>query len=183
MRKDELTLRIHPADQVEAATRPGDLGYRLRPASKKGVVGPTKPYGILLGFASNPEVALIGELNLRGVVKLYRLVVHRGQLLLHELIRPDELAATDDIDLADVSEAEVERARSLAAGMVEDFDPAAYRNLTVERIAELVASKAGDATPTPTEAKAPVAEVADILSLLERSIEDRKGAAPREEAA
>jgi non-homologous end joining protein Ku len=140
----------------------------------------TKPYAILLGFAANPDVAIVGELNLRGTVKLYRVIVHRGQLLMHELVRPDDLADVDAIESIDATPAEIERATLLAADMVVPFDPFEYRNLTVERVAELAAAKAaaGEGTATAAEVAAPVkADVADILSLLERSITSRKPAA------
>lgn len=141
-----IDLHVYPSAQFEAATRPGEAGYRLRPPAK----APSKlltMYGLLMDMASRGDVALVGEFNLRGAEKLYRVNVWTDldggrQLCLTEMARPSDLSPLDEIATPPASDKEQALANQLLDLLLEDFDPEDVRNTARERAALLDAAKA-----------------------------------------
>lgn len=165
-----VEFRIHPAHQVDAATRHGGAGYRLRPP-RKSSAQVAEVYAVLLHLARRSDLAIVGELAMgRTGSKLYRLSHFDGQLMLDELIRPDELAPVDDIDVAARDEL-LAMADKLADTLVADFDPSDYRNTAKERAVALDERlRSGEAATQPTATPAPAAASSDLMAALEASL-------------
>lgn len=159
--KGKVLLAAYPASQVEAATRADEACYRLRPMEKGTALS---TYGLLLELASDPEVALVGMMAIRGRAKPYRLVVWRGQLVLQSLIVPSDVAEGERVE-APTNEKVVALGRQVVAESLAEFDPAALEDGRAARVAA-VAEAALSGTPLPA---APAA-ADDMLAALEASL-------------
>lgn len=170
--KGAISLAAYNAKGVEAFTRPGEAAFRLRPKKASEV------YDLLREIAADRNIALVGELATGDTTqKLYRVELWNGQLVLQELLRPDDVAPADEISHATTGNPRaLELARELLQTSVQDFDPVAHRNLTRERLEALTAAKANDpdATVPVTPAAAPVVPATDLVALLEASLADKK---------
>lgn len=167
--KKVFAISVFPAEQVDAATLPGDLSYRLKPA-KKSNVAERKLYAMFLSLVADTTKALIGEFQVKdGPSKLGRLTIFRGQLCLQSLIRPDDIAPSDDMDgLEQPTEAEANMGRMLVDGVTEEFDPSTYNNIVRARLEAITGI---DADPNaPIVEIAPKVEGGDLLAILEASI-------------
>lgn len=175
-----FTLSRCPAEQVENATLPADLSYRVRPPKIGGTGDKYRQvYSLFYELASDPTQAIIGEITLRKQARLARLITHRGQLVLQLLVRPDDLAPAEHIDLVDLSDKERAMAQALVESVTSDFDTDQYRNLARERAEALIAAKAADpnAVFAPAPGKTTATTVDDLTALLEASLANAKGAA------
>lgn len=176
--KGEWGLSVYPADQVETLTRPDESAYRLR--ATKGTVG--KVYGVLLAAAADPRYALVGEINLKGAQKPYRLTVWGGMLVAQSIIRPDDLSVPEGIE-ADAPDARTAKLlEQLLKGELAKFTSDTFRNIRAERLDALdEAKRTGETAVVSSLAAVPEA---DIVSLLEASLskaQERK--APRKTGA
>lgn len=125
--KNELTISVHPASQVEHLTLPGGGGYRLRPSAKASTKERELYATVRAAVAAAPDKAFVGLLRLRDSRAMYRLVVWQDQLVIQELAQPADLAAADVIDVAP-DEAILKLANELVANATTDFVPAAYHH-------------------------------------------------------
>jgi hypothetical protein len=171
------TFSVHKAAEVEAVTRPGGAGYRLRPPAKANRQV-AQVYATLLHLAGRADLAIVTLLELpKTGQKMYRLSAFRGQLMIHEVVRPDELAPVDEIE-AEAPEAVLVMAEQLAESLVTPFEADAFRNAARERAAALDEALAvGEAAPAPAPAVAPEPE-SDLLATLAASLEASKPARP-----
>jgi non-homologous end joining protein Ku len=166
----ELNLAVSPRDQIVAACRPDETAYRLAPN------GGGKSYALLVRMvqrAAEAGLVMWGELNLRSQ-KPYMLELWNGQLVIQSLCYPDDLAGTDEIELAQYSEREGLMADALVEGLVEDFDHATLTNKKQARIEAAIATAAGQ-EPVPV---APVVErdgADPLMAALEASLTVIKG--------
>jgi non-homologous end joining protein Ku len=166
-----LELRVHPADQVEAMTRPTGIAYAFLPTSAKDQF-----YAILCELVDSLGTALIGVLVLRNKEKLFRLVREPHGLSLVELCRPQELYTFEAVE-GDFDPALMDMARKMVEGAMRDFDPAEYADGTAARVDAILQAKA-NGTPVPIESKRveePVGQ--DLLAALEASLAAVKGEA------
>lgn len=167
----EMTVSVFPAAQVDDATRPSGLAYRVRAEKNLPVVS------MIADLVTGGDFALIGELTLgRSGQKLYRLSTWKGELVLEELARPDEViefAATTvpyDAKLLD-------QAKQLASLQAGDFDPVQFRDQARERAHALDEAKlAGAPAPKPAAALPAKEGTTDLLAALEASIAASKAA-------
>lgn len=125
--KNEFTVSVHPAAQVEAACRPGANGYRLRPPRKASAKERALYATVRATIEASPDKAFVGVLRLRDSRAFYRLVVWRDQLLLSELIEPADLAEIDVIEV-EPDAGLVSMAAQLAESTVTAFDPSVYHH-------------------------------------------------------
>jgi non-homologous end joining protein Ku len=158
----ELSLSAFPTEQVEAATRPGGSTYRVRAERNQALVQ------MVTDLVASGEATFLGELNLSGTQKLYRLAVWKDTLVLEELVRPDMVhpfEATPTLYDARL----LEQARQLTEIQLDDFDPVQYRNFVRERTVALAAK--ADGAPVVAAVPAPVKDpAADLLAALEAAV-------------
>lgn len=165
-----IVLRYSPAVQMRHVVRPGDLAYRIRP----GKTTDKRLYGLLKRLVETGEFVAHGELVLRSKARPYLLEVWQGQLVAQSFMRPDDLAATDEVDEVVPTDKELAIAGKLLAKVAGAFDPEDYRNVERERMAALDAAKAADPGATVTQMPAAPAKRNtddDLLALLEASLE------------
>lgn len=166
--KGEWALSVYPADQIETLTRPDESAYRLR--ATKGTS--TKVYGVLLAAAADPRYALVGEINLKGAQKPYRLTAWKTMLVAQSIIRPDDLSVPEGIDAEAPDTRTTKLLEQLLKGELKKFTADTFRNTRAERLEALDAAKRTGETVV-LSSLAPVPE-ADILSLLEASVTKAK---------
>ncbi len=155
-----------------------------------------RPYYLAPTKAGRKGYALLREtLRRSGRVAVARVVIRtrqylaavvpRGDVLVLELLRyahelraPDELDLPgDDLEELGVSDREIAMAEQLVEAMVEPWDPEQYRDEYREDLLRLIEEKAevGGVEPVAEAApEQPAGEVIDIMSLLKRSVEERR---------
>lgn len=181
---NQLDLQVYPADQVDAATRPVGVAYRVRPKPTKGSM---QVYGVLRDLFADESVAYIGEMTIRSEQKLFRAEVWHGQILLQELARPELVAPVDQIDVTYDTKL-LKTAKALADALVEDFDPEAFRSVVQQRAAEFDAAQRAAATgtaPAPKKKAAPKQDDSTdaLLAALEASVTQIKAKKPASKPA
>lgn len=151
-----------------------DRSYYLEP--QKAAV---KPYVLLRdALAKSGRVALV-KVTLRQRESLALLRVHADVMVLSTLLWPEEVRTPAFAFLQDepqVRDQELAMAGSLIESMAEDvFDPDEYRDEYQVALRELIDDKvAGKETTSPGPAKEGKAEVIDLMSALEASINATK---------
>lgn len=166
-----MAIRVHPAEQVEANTRPTGIAYAFLPAADKDPF-----YAVLTEMADRMSVALVGILVLRGKEKLFRIVREPHGLSLVELCRPEELNHFEPV-IHECSPDELRMGAMLVEAAMRDFDPAEYADGTAARVEAIIQAKA-NGTPVPIESKRvekPASD--DLLAALEASLAAVKGEA------
>lgn len=164
-----LSFRALPAADVDAATRPGGYGYRLRLPAKKVTRQHRVAFTVLRRLAESPDVAYLCEAVVKGSPKLYRLGVWQGQPTITEVIWPEDMAPVDeDLDYEPIAPERLDAIAARAAAAVEPFDAAEWRNGEAERMAELDRRKAANPDvviemPERPPAEAPPADVDALL--------------------
>lgn len=160
--KGSIDLKVYDAGAVEGTTRPSGALYTLRPKAVPHV------YAMLVDLAADTGLALIGEMTVRDVQRLYRLVSWNGSLLLQELIRPGEFYDAEDYT-HDYPAALLTKMKDACMASLAVFDPDAYTNHLREQAAALDAAKRDPNAPVVKPAKpAPVREsVDDLMAMLD----------------
>lgn len=163
--KGVLSLAVHPISDVEKFTFPYGSAYVFVPSARDPL------HGVLLAILSDPdcEYALMGEMTgVRGGVKLVRLEAWHGNLVIQELLRPEDTNEFDATAPA-TDPKHVSMALNLVATMAEDFDPETYKNRTRERVKALVEAKLNGTAPvastsTPAAKKDPSQDFEALLA-------------------
>lgn len=175
----DIRFQAHPVAEVDELTRPAGHSYRLRPPVKpKPKAEDLLLYELLQHIVeSNPKVAFIGECSLKeGTRGLFRLAVWRGQLLMEQLIHPDNLAEADEFGRSGLTKAQLTASAKKVEFEVIPFDEkaqAAVANSAAARLEEVLAAKAkGGAVPS----KAPEQ---DLEALLAASLGLVQGSKPK----
>lgn len=159
----EMSVSVFPAAQVDAATRPSGKAYRLFNDKAQGQA----VLRVIASLIADSEYAFVGECNVARSQGFYRLLTWKGEIILQELARPDEVIEfTESADA--VNPRALEQAKKAAAATVENFDAVAFRNTVRERARALNDAKA---TGVPVPVAAPTTKAAsgmdDLLALLE----------------
>ena len=182
LEQNVMTVGVHPAGQVTAVTRPGGTGYRLR-LPKKHAAAEARVYATVAALlASRDDVMLVGELRLQDRRALYRLDLHQGQIVVSELIHPEDLAAVDEQDDLITDDKLLGMINELVEAELVEFNPAAYRHDAEAAVAALMEAKAngetfGSVTSVTTDQ-------GDVIDLLQARIDQaRKKKAPAKKAA
>jgi DNA end-binding protein Ku len=159
-----------------------DKPYYLAP-EKAG----RKAYALLRETLRRARRVALAKVVIRTRQHLAAIVPEGNALVLAVLRYPDELRATEDLDLpgadldaAGVSDAELTLAQQLVDTIATRFDPNApeYRDTYRDDLLALIHRKAeGGAVAIPVAAPETAgAEVVDIVGLLKRSLEEAKRA-------
>lgn len=149
-----LNLTVHPRNEVEGSTYPTRFAYVFYPKAL------LPQYGLLLDLVAEPDLAFIGQCNLRGTEKLLRLERWGDNLVVRALWYPEYLNEREAIEV-DYDSALLTEFLPLIESRVESFDPEKYQNGVRERILALT----GEANAAVAEAAAPKAET-DLLAAM-----------------
>lgn len=145
----ELSLVVCPAAELEAATRPGESQYRVR-LNKKVRSG--EQYALFLALVSDPEVAYYGEvkLNNRVTPMPFRLGVWQGQLVITSLVRPEALAAVDEIE-AECSPELIALGQQYTQSVMAPFNADIFVDARKVRLEAILATKVEEAVTFATK--------------------------------
>ena len=96
-------------------------------------------------------------------------------MLLSTLYWPDEVRATDELELPEDEQqfkpAELDMARSLVAAMTTEFEPGQYHDEYRAALLKVIEAKvAGEEVERPAEAPAASGKLVDLMSVLEASV-------------
>lgn len=168
MEKNFLTITVHSAKDVAEQTFPGEKTWIFRPKDKAS----TEVYSAFLTTLSALDgQVLMGQMNFGEKMgeKLVRLDVQNGELVLQELVRPEDRLDLPPAETVDVSAANLTMIEALIAATEEPFDAEDYRSQARERIVALKAEAAGGTAPVPGKpASAPKAQ--DLSVALEAAL-------------
>lgn len=168
LEKGVLVLVPHRIEEVEPYTYPLGQSYAFIPSAKNQL------HAVLLAILTDPdaEYAFLGEMAMsRGGTKLVRLRAWNGNIVITELLRPEDVNGITT-DTATVEDKHVQMALKFIDTLAEPFDPSNYASKTRERIAALVAAKTGQpvaASSTPAAPKSTPEQ--DFEALLAASVE------------
>ncbi len=130
--KAPIQVRVFKAEEVTASTRPTGTSYLLR--SQKSAEA---AYVALAACIKDNKLAFLAEIVVRNSQKLYRIELWNEQLVLQELIRPNELAQAEAV-VAHVPAQALKMMKEVIAAKVEkNFNVHDFRYLAPERMAEL----------------------------------------------
>lgn len=164
------------ADDTDASTYSGGTAYVFLPEKK------TELFNILVDLLDSDgrmreedgDRVLLMEINLRGNQKLMKLVSWNGQLVLQELIRPEDLAEFPQM-ADEPDEKKSEMVRKLFLENTEKMDAEKFKSASRERIAEFVAARhAGQDIPLPIATAIASNKEDDMFDLLAKSLEQNK---------
>lgn len=166
-------LEFVPADQVDPMLF--DKSYYLEPEART-----IKPYVLLREALVKTDRMAVVKLAMRQRETLAVLRVRDDVIVLQTMLWPDEIRAAEFEVLhedVEVRDAELSMAMSLVESLAADFEPDAYEDAYAKAVVELVESKL-EGTPLPevTHEEAGSAEVVDLLTALQRSVEAAKTA-------
>ena len=170
-------LHFVPAEQVDPILF--DSSYYLQPDSAAA-----KPYALLREALSQSNLLAVVKVALRQRESLAVLRVRDDIICLHTLLWPDEVRQPDFEVLPGgegLRPQELAMAASLVESMTSDFDPDEFTDGYTAAVHELIEAKisSGDVTQPvapPSEEGAGDAQVLDLLTALQRSVDRRTGA-------
>ncbi|MCE5191823.1 MAG: Ku protein [Actinomycetia bacterium] len=159
-----------------------DHPYYLAPSSKAA----RKPYAILRDTLAKTGYVGVASIVIRTRQHLAALLPADDALVLDVLRFPHEIRDAADLDLPGsdlaklgVTDAEMDLASQLVEAMTGPWNPSAYHDTYREELLALIKRKVetGEVLAPPEPEERPAAgEVVDIMSLLKRSLDERKAA-------
>lgn len=173
-------LEFVPADQVDPIMYA--RSYYLEPDGQA-----TKPYLLLRDALENSDRVAIVKVALRQREQLAMLRVRDDVLVMHTMLWPDEVRATDfeflDSDVT-VRPQELAMAESLIESMTADFDPDEYVDNYRAALQEVIDAKVAGREVVAPEPAAERPAAVDLMAALKASVErarSGRGAAPEPE--
>jgi DNA end-binding protein Ku len=166
-----------PAEQVDPLLL--DRSYYLEPDSRA-----IKPYALLREALRQADRMAVAKVALRQRETLALLRVRGRVIVLQTMLWPDEVREPDFETLRDEVELrpqELQMAASLVGTMGADFDPAQFDDEYRKAVEDLIDYKRqhGGARPAPAMAEAGGTQISDLLTALQRSVEEaRTGRTP-----
>jgi len=164
-------MEFVPVDQVDPMLF--DKTYYLEPEART-----VKPYVLLREALERTDRMAVVKVAMRQRETLAVLRVRDDVIVLQTLLWPDEVRAAEFEVLQDhveVRDAELTMAMSLVESLASDFHPDAYEDAYAKAVSDLVEARL-EGTPLPEAAPEEVgsAEVVDLLTALQRSVEAAK---------
>jgi DNA end-binding protein Ku len=161
-----------PAEQVDPLLL--DRSYYLEPDSRA-----VKPYALLREALRQADRMAVAKVALRHRETLALLRVRGQVIVLQTMLWPDEVREPDFEMLRDEVELrpqELQMAASLVGTMGADFDPTQFDDEYKKAVEDLIEYKRqhGGARPAPAVAEAGGAQVSDLLTALQRSVEEAR---------
>lgn len=188
--KKQLVVRPFKASEVESQTYPlgpGSYGtaYIFTPTTKSEL------FPILMHLldssgrvqVGNEPRILIGDINLRGQWKLMKLQTWNGHLMLHELVRPNEIVQHEPVQVPEVDQRYLDLTTSLIEADTVPFLAEDHTNEGRQKLAAFVAERVAAAGDRPTLAieavKLEQSNVSvSLMAALEAAVKDAKKKAP-----
>lgn len=166
-------LEFVPADQVDPLLF--DRSYYLEPEERT-----VKPYVLLREALARTDRMAVVKLAMRQRETLAVLRVRDDVIVLQTVLWPDEIRAAQFDVLAEeveVKDAELQMAMSLVDSLAADFEPDSYEDAYALAVRDLVEAKLeGAPLPQAPAEEVAGAEVVDLLTALQRSVEAAKQA-------
>ncbi len=170
--RQEKTIQILQfVDLAEVDPVYFERAYWLEPQERA-----ERPYSLLARVMEQEGRAALGRFVLSTKEHLVLLRPSEGMLALETLYYPEDIRARDKGDIiarlegVEVSDAELEMARQLVAGLAKPFAPEAYPNETRRSLIEFLEAKAaGQEIAAPQETAEP-APVIDLMAALKASL-------------
>ena len=133
-----------------------------------------KPFSLLRAVLKDSKLVALAKVTLRQKEQLCTLRVYNNIIALETMFYADEIRGTEELEAPDanISEKELEMARSLVKMLEGDFEPEKYHDAYREALLELIEAKAeGQEIKRP----APVAsKITDLMDALRASVEAAK---------
>lgn len=133
-----------------------------------------KAYALLREVLEEEGLAAICKVVIRDREALAALNPHGSALLLETLYWPDEIRATEELDLpgedVEVKPAERKMAAQLIAAMTGAFDPAEYRDEYRAALEQVIEAKVEGREIAEPEAPAAGGQLVDLMAVLEASV-------------
>jgi len=171
-----IDLTVHPAAEINKYLFPSDNNayifepVRKSPNGKKVIDDPVNDnwYNFInIILRDNPDIALMGKMNLQGYEGLFRLGLYQGLITVQRQLYPEDLNqfdfSTPDVDLETRTLA-LEASRAL----LSEFEPESYRNSITERLAAIKAGTAQPIISREVESKAEV-DFKEMLKMMVKS--------------
>ena len=164
----------------EISTLYYDHPYYLAPSSKAA----RKPYALLRDTLARTGYVGVASVVIRSRQHLAALLPVGDALVLDMLRFAHELRAADDLELPGheaelgMTEAELALAGQLVEAMVGKWAPEKYRDTYQDDLLGLIKRKieTGEVSVPAPRVERPAGEVVDIMSLLKRSLDERRAA-------
>jgi len=133
-----------------------------------------KAYALLREVLAEQGLAAICKVVIKDREALAALNPQGGTMVLETLHWPDEIRATDELDLPgdeiEVKPAERAMAAQLIAAMTGSFDPAEYRDEYRAALEEVIEAKVQGREIAEPEAPAAGGQLVDLMAMLEASV-------------
>lgn len=162
-----------PAEQVDPLLL--DRSYYLEPDPKA-----TKPYALLREALRQADQMAVVKVALRQRETLALLRVRGKTIVLQTMLWPDEVREPDFETLrgeVELRPQELQMAATLIGSLGADFDPAQFDDEYKKAVEELIDYKRqhGGARPVPAAAETGGEAIGDLLTALQRSVEEASG--------
>jgi DNA end-binding protein Ku len=145
-----------------------------------------KAYALLREVLEEQGLAAVCKVVIKDREALAALEPHGNALVLETLHWPDEIRATDELDLPaddiEVKPAERAMAAQLIATMSGEFDPAEYRDEYRAALEEVIEAKVEGREIAEPEAPAAAGQLVDLMAMLEASVDAARTARSGREA-
>ncbi|MDP9440660.1 MAG: Ku protein [Actinomycetota bacterium] len=141
-----------------------------------------KPYRLLAEALADSQKVAIAKFVMRTKQYLAAIRVVDGVLVLATMLYADEVVPTEELDMPDatdveVNERELKMARQLVDSLtVDDFEPDKFTDEYRERVIELIEAKAAGELVVAPAVDAEPTKVVDLLAALEASVAAAKEA-------
>ncbi|MGH4017838.1 MAG: Ku protein [Pseudonocardiaceae bacterium] len=175
--REIAVVEFVPAEQVDPLLL--DKSYYLEPDSKA-----VKPYALLREALREADRMAVAKVALRQRETLALLRVRGKTIVLQTMLWPDEVREPDFELLrgeVELRPQELQMAATLVGTLGADFDPTQFDDEYTKAVEELIDYKRqhGGARPAPAAAKPDGEAITDLLTALQRSVEEASGRAGR----
>ena len=138
-----------------------------------------RPYVLLRTALEDADRIAVVKITIRQRETLAMLRARDDLLVMHTMLWPDEVRVPEfgflDEDI-DVRPQELKMASSLVDSMAGDFDASSYTDDYREKLADMIEAKASGAERPEPQEEEETGDVIDLMTALERSVEQAKSA-------
>ena len=181
---EKVPLKTVRAIEIEQFTKADDEDANTRFVKQAYYVEPDKigrkPFYLLRSVLQEEGLTAICKVVIKDREALAALDPFGDTMLLTTLHWPDEIRATDELDLPDedfdFKPAETAMARQLVSAMTADFDPAAYKDEYRDALMEVIESKIEGHEVKAPEPVEETGKLVDLMAALEASVNAAKAA-------
>jgi DNA end-binding protein Ku len=169
VRSIEIEKFVPASAQVDEPARFVKQAYYVEPEA----IG-KKAYALLREVLAEQDLAAVCKVVIKDREALAALEPHGSAMVLETLHWPDEIRATDELDLpgedVEIKPAERKMAEQLIAAMTGEFDPAEYRDEYRAALQQVIDAKIEGREIAQPEAPAAGGQLVDLMAILEASV-------------